>query len=245
VKSAAFFFALALFAAAQSPSPVKYECTPDDIEQFGLSCPDDQPCPVFLELSAAESNGARLFVTGNLHTHDTTLYALLLASADNGATWTEPVMRIRSAVLDQIEFFDAQTGWISGASVEPLSGDAFFLITADGGVNWRRKPVFDDSKFGVIAQFHFESRNNGQMILDASQGKTVRQELYRSATGGESWELQETSNKPIALKTARPASQWRVRADAPSRSYRIERGSGRNWQTVATFPIQVGECRQP
>jgi len=33
-----------------------------------------------------------------------------------------------------------------------------------------------------------------------------------------------------------------VRADAPSGSYRLERGGGRNWESVANFPIHVTDC---
>ena len=49
--------------------------------------------------------------------------AILLASDDGGKTWTEPVPRLRAAALDQIQFIDLQTGWISGQN-----------LSADGGL---------------------------------------------------------------------------------------------------------------
>ena len=240
---------LALRLAAQAPvgvtpANVAYECPPADVELFGLNCSEDQPCPVFLELAAVEAMGSRLFVTGNLHTRDTTLFSLLLASEDGGITWTEPAARMRNAALEQIEFFDPLTGWISGESIDPLARNPFLMMTTDGGRTWRQRLLLDDTKYGTIAQFHFDSKSNGELVLDASQGRTVRQELYASMTGGESWEVKQVSNKPLRLKNVRTPEQagWRVRADAASGTYRVERGSGRAWESVANFPIHVTEC---
>ena len=243
VKFAALLLSFAVGLCAESPVP--YECTPQDIELFGLNCTEEEPCAVLLELTSADAAGNRLLVTGNLHTRDATLFSLLLASDDNGLTWTEPAPRMRNAALEQIEFWDAQTGWISGESIDPLTRNPFLLLTADGGRTWRQKSLLEDEKFGTIAQFHFDSKTNGELVVDAGQGKTVRQELYASMTGGESWELKQVSNKPLRLKNTRLPNQsgWRVRADAPHGAYLLERGSGRNWEMVASFPIHVADCR--
>jgi len=213
--------------SGQSPPPVAYDCSPSDIEQFGLNCSEQEPCELLLELTSAAAAGNRILVTGNLHTREATLFSILLASDDGGLTWSEPAPRLRNAALEQIEFWDPQTGWISGESVDPLARNPFLLLTADGGRTWRQKLLLDDEKFGTIAQFHFDSKTSGELILDAGRGKTVRQELYSSMTGGESWELKEVSNKPLRLKSARAqgAAGWRVRADAAHRSYALERGS--------------------
>ena len=236
---------LALRLAAQTPVNVAYQCSPQDVETFGLYCTEDEPCPVFLELASAGAAGNRVFVAGNLHTRDTTLFSLLLASEDGGVTWTEPMMRLRNAALEQIDFFDQQTGWISGEAVDPLARDPFFLLTSDGGKTWRQKPLFDDTKYGTIAQFHFDSPANGELVLDASQGKATRQELYSSMTGGESWEVKQVSNTRLRLKDTRAANApgWRVRADARNGAYRLEKASGRSWQGVASFKIHVTDCR--
>ncbi len=62
-------------------------------------------------------------------------------------------------------------------------------------------------------------------------------------TGGDSWTPKETSAKPIRLKAlARPAA-WRIRPDAATKTYRIERGSGASWEAVASFAIQVAACQ--
>ena len=246
VKLAVLFSSVSLCVAAQTQPPaVVYECPPSDVEVFGLNCSEDQPCPVFLELAAVEALGNRVFVTGNLHTRETTLFSLLLASEDGGITWAEPAARLRNAALEQIEFVDPLTGWISGESIDPLARNPFLMMTTDGGRTWRQKPLFDDTKYGSIAQFHFDSKANGELVLDASQGRTTRQELYASMTGGESWEVKQVSNKPLKLKSSRSAEQmgWRVRADAPSGTYRLERGGGRNWESVANFPVHAADCR--
>jgi hypothetical protein len=234
---------LAVGLAAQAPVKVAYECTAEDVETFGLNC-NTGPCPVFLELSSADVSGGRILVTGNLHTQDRTLFSILLMSDDNGVTWSEGHTRLPSAALEQIEFVDVQTGWISGVSIDPLPRNAFFLLTNDGGKTWRQRPIFEESKFGAVSQFHFTSKTNGHMILDASQGKNIRQELYETNTGGESWEVKQTSNTPLRLPSPKPAGalNWRVRADAASRTYTLERGGGRVWEPVASFVIHVADC---
>lgn len=231
--------------SAQTPIQIKYECTPEDIDLFGLNCTEDQPCPVFLELSSAETATGRLLIAGNLHTRDITLYSLLLASDDNGVTWTEPQARIRNAALEQIEFFDPQTGWVTGGSIDPLTRNPFLLLTADGGRTWRQVLLADDSKFGTIAQFHFTSQKSGQLILDTSQGRTVSHELYESQTGGESWEMKQKSSTRLKLNETRAPAAFRVRVDAKSNTFRLERRAGTAWDLIASFAVRAGNCPSP
>lgn len=236
---------LALELAAQTPVSVAYQCTPQDVEALGLNCSPEEPCPVFLELSSAESAGNHLFVTGNLHTRDVTLSSILLTSDDGGTTWTEPAARLRSASLEQIEFLDQLTGWISGGMIDPLARDPFLLVTRDGGKTWRQQMLFEDTKYGTVAQFHFNSLNVGELILDASRGKATRQELYGTMTGGDNWEIKQTSNVPLRIRDARPpnSSGLRLRADSAGGAYHLEKGGGRNWAGIATFKIRLADCR--
>jgi hypothetical protein len=230
---------------AQAPVRVAYACPAADIDSFGLTCSEDDPCTVLLELGAIQSAGARLFVTGNLHTSSLTLYGVLLASEDGGKTWAEPHKRIRAGALDQIEFLDLQYGWITGDILEPLPKDPFLLITNDGGATWRERPLFEESRFGSIAEFGFESRSAGELIFDRSQGATKRYERYQTNTGGDEWTPIETSTSVLHLKKPPPkvVSAWRVRADGPSKAYRVETGSGADWRAVATFPVEVASCK--
>jgi photosystem II stability/assembly factor-like uncharacterized protein len=231
--------------AAQTSVQVAYDCPPADAEAFGLSCSEDQPCPVFLELVSAAATAERLFVAGNLHTSDTTLFSLLLASEDGGLTWTEPTPRLHNAALEQIEFFDAAAGWVSGESIDPLTRNPFLIVTSDGGKTWRQKLLFEDSKFGTISQFHFTSAADGELLLDTTQGKSKRVETYVTHTGGESWELQGVAATAKLAAGPRP-SDWRVRTDAGSATYRLERSGNKNgarvWENVASFAVHVTDC---
>lgn len=259
--------ASALLAAAQDPPPtqptitippapkvpeptnaspkVEFTCTPEDVEAFGLTCSPEEPCPVFLELSAVEAIPGRVFLTGNLHTATTTMFGLLLISEDGGSNWKEPDQRIRYGSLEHIQFLDLEYGWISGHINQPLPRDPFLLQTTDGGKSWRARPVYDDQHYGSVQQFWFESRTNGQLIVDRTQRGKVRQDLMESQTGGDSWDPKEVSEKQLQLKKSRPPGEsiWRIRADAASQTLRVERRGADKWEPVAVFPIQAGECK--
>jgi len=245
VKNALALLLCAITTLAQAPGRVEYDCAPQDIEAFGLTCSPEDPCAIFLELSSVDAVGARLFLSGNLHAASTTLYAVLLVSEDGGKTWTEPLKRLRSAAYEQIQFIDFASGWISGQMIEPLPRDPFLLLTTDGGKTWRQRPLFEESRVGSIAQFWFDSRTSGELVFDRSQGGTTRHELYESMTGGESWSVKEVTTTPIRLKKVRPKEEatLRVQADARSKTYRIERRGGDKWETLASFVIRVAECK--
>ena len=205
----------ALALAAEELGRIEYACSPEDIDALGLTCSPEDPCAVFLELSSVQAVGAKLFLAGNLHTASTTIYSILLMSEDGGKTWTEPFQRLRSAALVQMQFVDLVHGWVSGHVVEPLPRDQFILLTTDGGKTWSDKPLFEDSQFGSIAEFRFESPTEGALVLDRSQGNTSLYDLYETMTGGESWTPKETGRStPIHLKKApsTESSAWRVRA---------------------------------
>jgi hypothetical protein len=233
---------LARALRAEEPQKIDNVCSPEDIEALGLACAEDEPCAVFLELSSAEGAGASVFVTGNLHTVDTTISAVLLASSDGGKTWSEPVRRIRAAEFDQIQFADPQHGWAAGVKVNSLPRDPFLLLTVDGGQMWHLVSLFDEPELGSIQQFWFESANRGQMLVDRSQGQTKRYELYQSATGGETWTLKEAGEQPMQIAKAKPENgNWRAVADKDS--YRVERRTPAGWETLARFAIHAGDCK--
>src|SRR5690349_23670028 len=66
------------------PMLVPFQCTDDDIEWAGMSCTEEDPCPVYLEVSTIETVGNRIIVLANIHSEATTLYSVLLASEDAG-----------------------------------------------------------------------------------------------------------------------------------------------------------------
>ncbi|HUS04962.1 MAG TPA: hypothetical protein VMZ52_01600 [Bryobacteraceae bacterium] len=229
------------------PLQIESQCKPEDIRAAGLTCSPEEPCPVFLELTSVEPLGTKLFLAGNLHTATHTLESILLVSGDAGKTWIEPVSRLAGAGLENIQFLDYENGWISGHLLQSAPRDAFFLITSDGGKTWRRRPVFGESRVGAIEQFRFDSKSSGAMIIDRIQpGENgMRHELYESLTGGESWMLRQVDSKPLTLKNYKtsPDTGWRLRPDAATKSYRVEKRAGERWQTISSFLVAATDCK--
>ena len=84
-----------------------FRCGNEDILHFGLVCDANDPCQVYLELSAVETMGNRVFLSGNFHTSSTTLASLLLVSEDAGKSW-----RNRTSV-SEARFWIRCSSWIS------------------------------------------------------------------------------------------------------------------------------------
>ncbi|WP_321476759.1 DUF309 domain-containing protein [uncultured Paludibaculum sp.] len=233
---------------AQPPPKLKditAVCGDQEILEFGLECSLDEPCPVFLELSSVEVVGAKVFLTGNLHTPTTTISTLLLASEDEGKTWIEPAARIRGAALDQIQFIDFENGWASGNVSGSLPKDPFLLKTTDGGKTWRRVVLFEDTFYGSIDQFWFDSKTHGLMVLNRKGARGVPFQKMETMTGGDSWMTREVSPKavpPIRPKTA-GNTDWRIRTDTASKTFRLERRQDGRWSQVYAFPVTAGVCK--
>ncbi len=227
------------------PLTLPFHCSLDDIRWAGMTCSEEEPCPIYLELSSVEGVGDRVFAAGNIHTDAVTLYSLLLSSGDGGHNWQAAPDSVRGAGLDRIQFLDALTGWISGQTLFPIPQDPFLLLTADGGKSWRYRPIFGDSHFGSIQQFAFDSKTAGALIVDNGKGSgdTERYARFETTDGGETWSIKEESRKPMQLKRTAAGSPWRVRTDAASRSYKIERRSGAQWTTAAAFSVKLPACK--
>ena len=226
------------------------QCTEEDIQAFGLTCTREDPCPVLLELAAHEVLGNTIVLTGNIHTREVTFASVLLVSEDLGKTWTEPQARIKSGVLDQVQFIDFQNGWVAGQVMQQLPRDPFLLITNDGGRTWRRRALYDDARVGSIDQFWFETKSNGGLIVDRTRAGDPRAkyETYETQTGGFSWTLREVNSKLIPPKRAKlpiPNTDFRLRADARLNAYRLERRQGAQWQTLASFSLSLAPCMPP
>jgi len=231
------------------PIVVPFQCSLEDVQWAGLSCSEDDPCPMFLELASLHTEGMRILVAGNVHSSAVTLASVLLGSEDGGRTWREVHPHIRGAALDRVQFLDAENGWASGESISPLPQDPFVLVTSDGGKNWRQRPIFGESResrFGSVQQFGFTAKDSGSLIVDRGQGADGdRYELYESPDGGDSWTVSETSSKPLKLKRPPPAppTDWRLRADGPTQAFRIEHRVGERWVSVAAFAVKLAGCK--
>jgi hypothetical protein len=223
---------------------VAIHCSEDDLLWAGLACTEADPCPAYLEISAVDGSGDWIVAAGNLHSESVTLFTLLLVSDDGGSTWREANERIRGAGLDGVQLGEGGAAWVSGAELFPLTQNPFLLITGDGGQNWRRAPLSADSGGGSIQEFHFEGPAHGLLVLDKGPGEgAARYERYETQDGGLSWELKESSDRPIGLASAAQQPSWRVRADAPSRAFQIERRTGAQWTSVASFAFSAGACQ--
>ena len=232
------------------PMTLPFRCTAEDIRWAGLSCAEEDPCPIFLELSSAESVGTRLGVTGNIHAEAVTIYSVLLASDDTGKTWTEAFERVRGAGLDRIDPLDASTVWISGQELFPIPQNPFLLASSDGGKSWERKPVLNEAaenRFGSVQQFHFTGKNDGSLIVDRGPGNggDATFVLYETRDGGESWQLKQESNQPLRIGQPSPSAEWRVRVESASRAYHVERRQGEKWIRVAAFSVNLDKCKPP
>jgi hypothetical protein len=227
------------------PIQIPFQCTEQDMQWAGLSCTDREPCPVYFELATAEPLGDKIFAAGNLHTDNVTLYSILLGSEDAGKTWREVHPRIQGAGLDHIQFTDLLNGWISGESLFPLPADPFFLITGDGGKTWRQQLLFSEPHPGSIQQFYFSSKTLGNVIVDQGEGaEEERYALYQSPDGGDSWLVNQMSNRPIPLAhAAEPEAGWRIQADRATESFRIERRQSDRWFPAAAFAVHAGACK--
>ena len=227
--------------------PITFQCSNTDLKSFADSCTSDAPCPVYLHLSAVEAVDSKLIVTGYLYCETATLYSILLLSEDRGQSWSEPHDRIQGAELELVHFHDFETGWIAGHIAGSPPRDPFFLLTTDGGKYWRHRDVNRGASIGIINRFWFDDENNGGLIIDRVQTDDAarKYERYETMTGGESWDIREVSPKLIPLRNVIPVSQhtdWRLIEDKDTLTWFVEHRQPDNWVTVATFPIEIGQC---
>lgn len=228
------------------PILLPFRCTQEDIQGAGLSCSADEPCPMYLELTAVEAIGNKLFAAGNIHSQTVTLYAVLLGSEDSGQSWREAHERIRNAGLDHVQFADFQNGWASGEALSPLPQDPFLLMTSDGGKTWRRHAIFAEPRVGSIQQIWFNSKNEGNLVFDRGPGTgEERYELYQSHDAGETWNIQQARNQPIRLPDAATPASWRVQTEGKTQSFGIEHQEAGRWTQAAAFAVNLGACTPP
>src|SRR5205814_3845147 len=126
---------------AGEPMLLPFQCTDEDMQWAGMSCSEEEPCPLYLEVTGIETVGNRIILPANIHSESTTLYSVLLSSDDGGVTWREPYERIRGSGLDHSQFVDFQNGWVSGETLLLVARDPFLLIASEGGKTRCVRPV--------------------------------------------------------------------------------------------------------
>lgn len=234
--------------SATGPVKVSFNCSEEDLAAAGMTCADDDPCPVYLELSSVSATGKKLIVTGDLHGASATIGSVLLMSEDNGETWKEPAERVAGSALDLSQWLDSRHGWAGGEVQQPLARDPFFLVTSDGGVTWRHKDVSEDGIPGEMMRFWFDTPEHGELIVDGGRiAEGARYQLYESKTGGETWSIvSKTSGVPKLRRTPGLIDpDYRIGTDSRTRTYVVEKRSGERWSHVASFVIQVASCGSP
>lgn len=247
------FAALSLFLLtslldAAEPFRPPYTCTEEDLQFAGMTCSEAEPCPVYLEISHVYPLGRKLFAAGNIHSSQVTLYSILLASDDGGATWRESVERVRGSEVDRIQFTNFETGWVSGQRVTPLPGDPFLLLTTDGGKSWRKQEVLAEGSTGSIQKMWFDSPRSGMLVIDrgASDGDQMRYSRYETLSGGGSWMVRESSEKPLDLPAANASIEeenWRVRGDTAAKVLVIEKKTDSGWTPVSRIALELAQCK--
>jgi len=240
----------ALLRWTGEPIQLPFTCSPEDLAAFESPCTAAAPCPVYLELAAVRSVEDKVFLAGNLHNRAATLYSVLLASEDGGASWREVHPRIRGAGLEAIYFHDAKTGWVSGHVLTAPPRDPFFLLTTDGGKHWRRRDIFPESRIGLIEEFWFDDARSGGVLIDRVRASEsgARYERYETMTGGADWMIREVSAAPIQVKIrnpVRPDPNWRLTEAETGLAWLLERRRGEQWIAVASFRVEVGACAPP
>jgi len=227
------------------PMQLAYSCPEADLQWAGMACSEEDPCPIYLELTSVVPAGRKIVAAGNLHSTSATLSSVLLVTDDAGITWKEPAARIRGAALDQLQFIDAQHGWAAGETQYPLPRDPFFLISTDGGDSWRQHAVGEEGMPGAIQRFSFDSRDHGELIVDAGKAaEGGRYYSYESRTGGDNWEIRGKSDQLPVIRNAAPLENvdYRLRTSKDSKSYQIEKRSGEQWSPIASFLIEIANC---
>lgn len=241
-------FAAAVGAQAPTGSGVvtiTAACADPSSRPPDLQC-DDEGCAAYLELTAAALNGDRILITGNIHTGSSTVQSVLLRSEDGGATWEEAHGRIPGAILDSVQFYDFETGWIAGHELQQRTPrNAFLLLTSDGGKTWRKVTPFEQNRAGAIDGLNFDSRTHGFMSVDRLRGveQNLRYELWESMTGGTSWNIRQVDAKPVTIPLPSPPPRpLRLRSDGLRQTHVLERLTGEQWRKAAEFSTLAGSC---
>jgi hypothetical protein len=235
------------------PMRVGYACAEEDLQWAGMSCDENDPCLIYLELSAIASKGRKVLVGGDLHSTSATLASILLETDDSGSTWKEQAARIfpagvnRGGAIDQVQFFDADHAWAAGETQYPLPRDPFVLMTTDGTATWRERALGEEGSAGSVLRLWFDSAEHGELIVDA--GKTAgagRYISYESDSGGDLWTLRGTTDKIPPLRRAPGGTDdadWRIRPGNDGKDYQLEKRVGDAWAPAASFLIDVATCK--
>ena len=230
-----------------SPLVVPLDCAYDHFSRAGIVCSDATPCDLFLELTAVESAGENAFVIGNIHTSAATISTILLASADGGRNWREPIPRYSGAGFDLIQFVDPAHGWIGGQEGDyDRSTKPLLLASTNGGSRWERYPISqDEDALGAVLEFFFDTPDHGQLIVDLLVSEGDPYELYETLNGGRSWIIRQIASQKPRLTNRSVADnpvQWQIIENVTDGLYELQLKEQGEWVLKSKFAVGVGSC---
>jgi photosystem II stability/assembly factor-like uncharacterized protein/pimeloyl-ACP methyl ester carboxylesterase len=126
-------------------------------------------------------------------------HALILATDDGGATWTEVYRSTRPYEITwKFSFPDAKTGYctIQSYDPDPSASRRFVAKTVDGGRTWTEIPLVDDAKVRAF----------GLAFLDADVGWVgAMPHGFATTDGGRTWTRADFGNAVNKIRLVRSA----------------------------------------
>ena len=115
------------------------------------------------------------------------------------------------------------------------------------GRSWRERTVGEEGNAGSVQRFWFDSPEHGELIVDAGKTATSGRYLsYESETGGDSWRLSSSGDRPAgAAARARDCRGSELANPGGEGWQRLsDREAGDNsWYPVASFLIETANCK--
>ncbi|MCH8619475.1 YCF48-related protein [Undibacterium sp. TS12] len=115
--------------------------------------------------------------------------AALLRSVDGGASWKNIDMTPYTGMILDVKFFDANTGFVFGASSNDTEkSHARIIMTKDGGQTW--KTVYESIRpFEITWKASFPTRDTGYVTIQSYNPDPATSQRYVAKTedGGQTW----------------------------------------------------------
>jgi photosystem II stability/assembly factor-like uncharacterized protein len=122
--------------------------------------------------------------------NETSMKCTILRTTDGGATWTSVfTSKVRNSLCWKISFPSADVGYVS--IQEFGTGPANFVKTTDGGKTWVEKPLGPTTAYLGIGMGFITDK------IGWVGSENVKQPVYRTTDGGETWTPDEALKSPI------------------------------------------------
>jgi len=140
--------------------------------------------------------------------------AYVARSVDGGRSWRPIDLGAQTAMILDVKFLDASTGFVVGATDREIErSSALILRTADGGQTWAR--VYQSARpFEITWKASFPSRETGYVtVMSYSEDPAVAQRVVAKTTdGGLTWTevplVSDHSQQEYGVAFASPDVGW-------------------------------------